>query len=81
MVVMVSSDPLFPTPSVSPTVKTPDPQCTDPSALLVEAEETPPKIQGGPHRPEPVAEEISKWNTPPRTGVETKNYLQEYTPV
>jgi len=48
--------PLFPTPSVSPTVETPDPKCPGPSVLLVEAEETPPKIQGDPHRPEPAAE-------------------------
>jgi hypothetical protein len=37
-------------------VKTPDPQCPGPSALLVEAEETPPKIQGDPYRPEPAGE-------------------------
>jgi hypothetical protein len=62
-------------------VKTHDPHCTDPSALLVEAEKTPPKIQGDPHRPEPAAEEISKWNTPPRRGAVTKTCLLEYTSV
>jgi hypothetical protein len=37
-------------------VKTPDPQGPGPSALLVEAEETSPKIQGDPYRPEPAGE-------------------------
>jgi len=48
--------PLFPTSSVSPTVKTPDPWCPCPSVLLVEVEETPPIIKGDPHRPELAAE-------------------------
>jgi len=46
---------LFPTPSVPSAVKTPDPQCPGPSVFLVETEETPPKIQGDPHRPQPAA--------------------------
>jgi hypothetical protein len=63
---------LFPTPSVSPTVKTPDPQCPGPSALLAEAEETPPKIQGDPHRPEPAAEGNIQMEYSSSTGAVTK---------
>jgi len=47
---------LFPTPSFSPTVKTPDPECPGPSTLVAEPEDTPPKIQGDCHTPEPAAE-------------------------
>jgi hypothetical protein len=62
MVEVVCSDPLFPHPSISPNVKTPDPQCPGPSAVLVEAEETPQKIQGDPHRLNQQVKEISRWN-------------------
>jgi hypothetical protein len=62
--VVVCSDPLFPHPSVSPTVKIPDPQCPVPSAWLVEAEETPQKIWGDPHRLNQLLKEISRWNIP-----------------
>jgi len=52
MVVVVSSDPLV---SYSISFSNCEDSWSTP-ALLVEAEETPPKIQGDPHRPEPTAE-------------------------
>jgi hypothetical protein len=61
-------------------VKTPDTQCPGPTALLVEPEDIPQKVQGDPCRPESAAEgiiqmEYSDKLCNPSTGEVTKNYL------
>jgi hypothetical protein len=43
--VVVSHDPVSPTPSISSAVKTPDPQSHDPSESLIETEETSKNIE------------------------------------
>ena len=58
--VVVSPDPLPPTPSTSSVMKIHDPQYPGPSASLLETEETPEKTERDPDMPEPAAEGDNK---------------------
>jgi hypothetical protein len=61
---VVSPDTLFPTPSLSSAMKTPDSESPDPSASLVESEQTQKTRKGNSVAPEPAPEGDIYWDTP-----------------
>jgi hypothetical protein len=62
--IVVSTDPLSPTPSISSAKRTPDPWHTGPSATLTGTEAMPENKEGDSDNPEQQLKELSKWNTP-----------------
>jgi hypothetical protein len=79
--VVLSPDPLSPTPSISSTMKTSDAQSSGASASLVDTEETLHKIERGPDAPELATEgdiqieHFSDKLCPQNIGAVTQYYL------